>query len=387
MIWPLGVLNRGTERRGSDEERTPSSSNRARRRTKLEVHGDARTRPKSARLRKRKETPSRIVPGPLLSPFKAPSGVRARDGRELSDTERAAFAKCMHFATRCGQASVADVCKEWGISKSHGYKILNRWRTEESVQSRPRSGRPCALTEEDMHTLECLSEELKGYFTWESLAKRFTEKTGKRVSCTTVYSSCKSAGWRQVCERYVPCLSASMVARRLEWAKQHVDYTWTGTKNLRYPNVLNRKVGWVDIDEKWWDMLRKRAVKVHPGQHRRTRVPTKSKRFVQKVMGLCAVARPCGDFDGRIGISASLGRYQSSFKSTNARSNTALPIKTSFGTSSWSNTISTMTARDSRDAGMSKLQSPNASSTPTERTITSYRTVSSTRNPFLSIFS
>ena len=39
MMWPLGVLNRGTERRGSDEERTPSSSNRARRRTKLEVHG------------------------------------------------------------------------------------------------------------------------------------------------------------------------------------------------------------------------------------------------------------------------------------------------------------------------------------------------------------
>ena len=50
--------------------------------------------------------------------------MRARDGRELRDTERAAFAKCMHFAKRCGQASVADVCKEWGISKSHGYGIL-----------------------------------------------------------------------------------------------------------------------------------------------------------------------------------------------------------------------------------------------------------------------
>ena len=78
MIWPLGVLNRGTERRGSDEERTPSSSNRARRRTKLEVHGDARTRPESERLRKRKETPSRTVLGPLLSPFKASRGVHAR---------------------------------------------------------------------------------------------------------------------------------------------------------------------------------------------------------------------------------------------------------------------------------------------------------------------
>ena len=302
MIWPLGVLNRGTERRGSDEERTPSSSNRARRRTKLEVHGDARTRPESERLRKRKETPSRTFLGPLLSPFKAPSGVRARDGRELSDTERAAFAKCVHFAQRCGQASVADVCKEWGISKSHGYRILNRWRTEESVQSRPRSGRPRALTQEDMKMLESLSEEVKGYFTWESITKRFTERTGKRVSCTTVFNSCKTAGWRQVCERYVPCLSATDVARRLEWAKQHVGYTWTGTENLRYPNVLNKKVGWVDIDEKWWDMLKKRLMKVHPGHQGQTRVATKSKRFVQKVMGLCAVARPCGDFNGRLGM-------------------------------------------------------------------------------------
>ena len=47
-------------------------------------------------------------------------------------------------------------------------------------------------------------------------------------------------------------------------------------------------------------MLRKRAVKVLPGQQRQTRVPAKSKCFVQKVMGLCAIARPCGDFDGRL---------------------------------------------------------------------------------------
>ena len=92
------------------------------------------------------------------------------------------------------------------------------------------------------------------------------------------------------------------MARRLEWAKQHVGYTWTGTENLRYPNVLNKKVGWVDIDEKWWDMLKKRLMKVHPGQQGQTRVATKSKRFVQKVMGLCAVARPCGNFNGRLGM-------------------------------------------------------------------------------------
>jgi len=195
---PLGARDRGAERRHGEETRAPARGKRARRRTEVEVHGDARTRPVSERLGKREEPPSLTVPGALLSPFKAPSGVRARGGRELSDSERVAFAKCMHFAKRCGQVSVADVCREWGISKSHGYRIFNRWRTEESLASRPRSGRPRALTEEDMKTLESLSEERNGYFTWESLAALFTERTGKSVSCTTVYNSCKAASWRQV---------------------------------------------------------------------------------------------------------------------------------------------------------------------------------------------
>ena len=49
-----------------------------------------------------------------------------------------------------------------------------------------------------MKTLESLSEERNGYFTWESLAARFTERTGKRVCYKTVYNSCKAAGWRAI---------------------------------------------------------------------------------------------------------------------------------------------------------------------------------------------
>jgi len=303
MFWPLGVLNRGAERPGAEEERTPSSSNRARRRTKLEVHGAARTRPVSERLRKREKTSSRTPLGPLLSPFKAPRDMQAREGRHLSEVDRALFAKTAHFATKNKHVTMRDLCSEWGLSKTQGYDILRRWRSEENVATRSRSGRPHALTLEDMKTLERLSDEVKGYFTWESITKRFTEETGKCVAYKTVYNSCKAAGWRQVCERYVPCLSAKDVQRRLEWAKQHLDYTWLGTENLRYPNVSKRKkVGWIDIDEKWWDMLRARDVKSYPGQPQGTRVSTKNKRFVQKVMGLCAVARPCGNFDGRIGM-------------------------------------------------------------------------------------
>ena len=194
MIWPLGVLNRGTERRGSDEERTPSSSNRARRRTKLEVHGAARTRPVSERLQKREKALSRTPLGPLFSPFKAPRRVKAREGQHLSDDDRAAFAKTAHFATKTGQVAMTDLCREWGMSKTQGYEILKRWRTEETVATKPRSGR--ALTDADTHTPECLSEERKGYFTWESLAALFTERTGKRVYYKTVYNSCKTASLR-----------------------------------------------------------------------------------------------------------------------------------------------------------------------------------------------
>ena len=148
------------------------------------------------------------------------------------------IAKTAHFATkRLGKLRDDRPMQRMGV-----WGILKRWRTEEPVATKLRSGRPRTLSDADMHTLECLSEELKCYFAWESLAALFTERTGKRAGHKTVYNSCKAAGWRQVCERYVPCLNAKDVARRLEWAKQHLDYTWTGTENLRYPNVWNRKV-------------------------------------------------------------------------------------------------------------------------------------------------
>ena len=111
-------------------------------------------------------------------------------------SHRAAFAKTAHFATKTGQVAMTDLCREWGMSKTQWYEILKRWRTEETVATKSRSGRPRVLTDADMHTLECLSEERKGYFTWESLAALFTERTCKRVSYKTVYNSCKTAGWR-----------------------------------------------------------------------------------------------------------------------------------------------------------------------------------------------
>ena len=113
---------------------------------------------------------------------------------------------------------------------------------------------------------------------------------------------CKEAGWRTTCERYVPSLNGKGVERKLEWARNHLDYEWIGAENRRHAHVKQgSRVGWVDIDEKWFGMRTRRMLKLPEGMAR-PRCPVQSHKYVKKVMGLSAVAQPCGDFDGRIGL-------------------------------------------------------------------------------------
>ena len=74
-------------------------------------------------------------------------------------------------------------------------------------------------------------------------------------------------------------------------------------ENLRHDNLRDdwKKIAWIDIDEKWFYMRTRKKKKYHEEQ-KRTKTAIKSKRFIDKVMGPCAVGRPQGDFDGTIGI-------------------------------------------------------------------------------------
>jgi len=65
---PLRELNRGTEAPGVEDVSTPAISNRARRRTQMEVHGSVRTRPSSARITMASKTPSVMSSNALPSP-------------------------------------------------------------------------------------------------------------------------------------------------------------------------------------------------------------------------------------------------------------------------------------------------------------------------------
>ena len=80
------------------------------------------------------------------------------------------------------------------------------------------------LTDADESVLAWLSEELDGNYTWDEITKRFNEETGKEVSIATVFRFCKSRGWHEVRDKYVPCLLSRDVAARREWAERHLNY-------------------------------------------------------------------------------------------------------------------------------------------------------------------
>ena len=196
-----------------------------------------------------------------------------------------------------------ELARAWKISPQSLYDIINRQRLTGSAAALPRSGRPSVLTDADETVLAELSEELDGDYTWKEITERFNEKRGQEVGTMTVFRFCKSRGWREVCDKYVPCLTSADVTARREWAEQHVNYAWIGCENLRHDNLRDdwKKIAWIDIDEKWFYMRTRKKKKYHDGQ-KRTKTAIKSKRFIDKVMGLCAVGRPQGDFDGIIGI-------------------------------------------------------------------------------------
>ena len=300
---PLRELNRGTGGPGVEDVSTPAISNRARRRTQKEVHGSVRTRPTSVRLTTASETPGVMSYHAWPSPCRPTLATVERGTRQLTDEERTQLATAARFARHAGTPSIKELAREWKISPTCVYDIINRQRLTGSAAALRRTGPAHLLTDADEAVLAELSEELDGEYTWEEMTERFNERTGKNVSTPTVFRFCKSRGWREVCDKYVPCLTSADVKARREWAEQHVNYAWIGRENLRHDNLRDdwKKVAWIDIDEKWFYMRTRKKKKLHEGQ-KRSKTAVKSKRFIDKVMGLCAVGRPQGDFDGIIGI-------------------------------------------------------------------------------------
>lgn len=245
---PLRALNRGTGAPGVGDVSTPSNSNRKRRRTQEEVHGAVRTRPASGRLTAALKTPRVMTSRALPSPCRPALATVERGSRQLTDEERTQLATAARFARITRTLSIKELASVWKISPTAVYDIINRQRETGSAAALPRPGPRKVLTDADESVLVRLSEELDGNYTWDEITKRFNKETGKGVCTTTVFTFCKSRGWHEVCDKYVPCLASRDVEARREWAERHLNYAWFGSENLRYPHVKDDwKVAWIDI--------------------------------------------------------------------------------------------------------------------------------------------
>ena len=218
---PLRALNRGTGAPGVGDVSTPSNSNRKRRRTQEEVHGAVRTRPASGRLTAALKTPRVMTSRALPSPCRPALATVERGRRQLTDEERTQLATAARFGRITRTLSIKELASVWKISPTAVYDIIKRQRETGSAAALPRPGPPKVLTDADESVLARLSEELDGNYTWDEITKRFNEETGKRVCTTTVLSFCKSRGWHEVCDKYVPCLASRDVEARREWAERH----------------------------------------------------------------------------------------------------------------------------------------------------------------------
>ncbi len=206
---PLRELNRGTGAPGVEDVSTLAISIRARRRTQKEVHGSVRTRPVSERLTTASKPPGVISCHALPSPCSPMLATVERGRRQLTDEERTKLATAARFARHAGTPSVKELAREWRISPQAIYDIINRQRLTGSAAALRRTGPTHLLTDADAVVLTELSEELDGEYTWKEMTERFNEKTGKNVSAPTVFRFCKSRGWREVCDKYVPCLTSA----------------------------------------------------------------------------------------------------------------------------------------------------------------------------------
>ena len=139
---------------------------------------------------------------------------------------------------------------------------------------------PKAWTPDTVELMERQAEEWGWRFSDREMAD-FLSDNGVDVSHVGVWRYRQENEWTEKRSQVVPWLSTGdngHRGQRQEFAAELTDETWDA---------------WVDGDEKWFYGLRLHEIlKLPPGVEAPPPLPIKSKRFLPKVMHLCAVGRP-----------------------------------------------------------------------------------------------
>lgn len=117
---------------------------------------------------------------------------RQKRKRHLTDAERERL--CQAVLSQRGR-SMAAIAKDFGVSKTTAYRIVNTFAVESRMHALPHGGSQKLLQEADVNWLK--REYLKDpYMTLEQAAERLRERTGRLFAKQTISNRLCGAGWR-----------------------------------------------------------------------------------------------------------------------------------------------------------------------------------------------
>ena len=221
---------------------------------------------------------------PLVKPFKP--------GKHLSLAEQAKVA--VQYADigsglyRKKRGSVQRLAWEWGCSTETLRNVYKHVKYGEDLD-KPRPKGEHILDRPDLHAaLIRIVVHRRGKVNKRKLAVQFFEETKVKVGANTIYRHLKEHDLQIKRRRYCPKLKEHHKVCRYAFGHAHHRQNWKH---------------WIDVDEKWFYVVRiKGYVWILPGHMDPDEIKAirvESKRYIQKIMYLVAVAKPLIAADGK----------------------------------------------------------------------------------------
>ena len=226
--------------------------------------------------------------------------------KQLSNSDRTAVYQ--HLLTisdngKLPRGSITDTAEKYNVSRLTIHRIWKRGN-----ESTTQSGTPaCVHTYRynsgarpmDVHDIQQKIEAV--HISNRTTFRRMEKATG--ISKSTLHRALQ----KQIIVRHrnsvKPLLSDANKIERLRFALENVHYI-SRNRRFEFKNMYNM----VHIDEKWFHVMKvNEKYYLTPGEERPHRT-TQSKKYIGKIMFLCALGRPrynpatCSLFNGKIGI-------------------------------------------------------------------------------------
>lgn len=128
------------------------------------------------------------------------------------------------------ESGVSDIAKQLNIPYSSVYGIVQKWKANETVESTPRCGGPKKLKSIDLRYLErYISRE--PFTTYDQILQDL-KLAGIEISRSTLKATLKGMGYQSYIPSKKPCLTDNHKKRRLQWAKDKVNWSLEDWKRV-----------------------------------------------------------------------------------------------------------------------------------------------------------